>query len=505
MRLIHKIIITFSFGIFLLFTSSNSYSFENGVGKKKQDIASLMFLFSENNFYTIKKSDKTNSIENLRIAENNKDSIAVYKELAFSYATSAQPSLACEFIEKYVKASLDMAFITHSHFYQIAHSKPYRELTNKYVKKIDWWGIFCFYVAFVGIFVSIVLNLRKKTDKISGLLMGGFLFCHSLFMIHIGVYLMNYSYYYPHVYYMSTIFSLLYGPLIYFYFKRITSQYSLKKEDLLHLAPTFLLGALLFSVYTLTGEEKLRILLEGENPYLVLIMISKLISLLAYSIFLILIYVRNKKEQVKISKLMNNWQTRIIIFCLIYVVVYAMYVISIKQYVFSDYAFYLQISSTAFIVLYVSYSAFVRPSLFEKVKVIASKGIVKRNNSKYEKSGLTSSLSMELKSKLLYLLDEEKIYKQNDITLQKLSESLNTTRHNASQIVNEHFGLNFFELINKYRIEEAKELLKNKKYKDYAIIDIAYEVGFNNKVTFNKSFKKYNQITPSEYMKLFVL
>ncbi|MBQ0740043.1 hypothetical protein J9332_37740, partial [Aquimarina celericrescens] len=117
MRLIHKIIITFSFGIFLLFTSSNSYSFENGVGKKKQDIASLMFLFSENNFYTIKKSDKTNSIENLRIAENNKDSIAVYKELAFSYATSAQPSLACEFIEKYVKASLDMAFITHSHFY----------------------------------------------------------------------------------------------------------------------------------------------------------------------------------------------------------------------------------------------------------------------------------------------------------------------------------------------------------------------------------------------------
>nr|WP_247666498.1 helix-turn-helix domain-containing protein [Aquimarina sp. MMG015] len=81
---------------------------------------------------------------------------------------------------------------------------------------------------------------------------------------------------------------------------------------------------------------------------------------------------------------------------------------------------------------------------------------------------------------------------------------MDTTRHNTSQIINEHFNLNFFELINKYRIEEAKELLKGEKHKKFNIIDIAYEVGFNNKVTFNKSFKKYNNITPSEYVKSLV-
>nr|WP_231389236.1 MULTISPECIES: helix-turn-helix domain-containing protein [unclassified Aquimarina] len=160
-------------------------------------------------------------------------------------------------------------------------------------------------------------------------------------------------------------------------------------------------------------------------------------------------------------------------------------------------------------VLYISYSAFVQPSLFGKLRIVKSEDekeekILKNKNSKYEKSGLTPSLSLELKVKLLYLLKEEKIYKQNDITLHKVSLLLDTTRHNTSQIINEHFGLNFFELINKYRIEEAKEILKGEKYKGFNIIDVAYEVGFNNKVTFNKSFKKYNQITPSEYLKRFV-
>ncbi len=81
-----------------------------------------------------------------------------------------------------------------------------------------------------------------------------------------------------------------------------------------------------------------------------------------------------------------------------------------------------------------------------------------------------------------------------------MSQRLDTTRHNTSQVINEHFDLNFFELINKFRIEEALEILQNDRHKNLNIIDIAYEVGFNNKVTFNKSFKKYLSQTPSQYI-----
>ena len=86
----------------------------------------------------------------------------------------------------------------------------------------------------------------------------------------------------------------------------------------------------------------------------------------------------------------------------------------------------------------------------------------------------------------MYLLDDEKIYRQSDINLEKLMYMMETTRHNASQVINEHFGLNFFELMNKYRIAEALEILKDDSNK-LSIIQVAYEVGFNNKVTFNKS------------------
>ena len=61
--------------------------------------------------------------------------------------------------------------------------------------------------------------------------------------------------------------------------------------------------------------------------------------------------------------------------------------------------------------------------------------------------------------------------------------------------------MNFFELINKFRIDEAVRMIKDDKYKDFNIIEIAYEVGYNNKVTFNKSFKKLHGVTPTQYIK----
>jgi YesN/AraC family two-component response regulator len=60
--------------------------------------------------------------------------------------------------------------------------------------------------------------------------------------------------------------------------------------------------------------------------------------------------------------------------------------------------------------------------------------------------------------------------------------------------------MNFFELINKFRIEDAINLLEKDKNGNLHIIDIAYEVGYNNKVTFNKAFKKTTSLTPTQFI-----
>lgn len=409
------------------------------------------------------------------------------------------------YIEKYILASLDLDFVSHSNFWEIKNTETYQKLSNKYIVKIDTWSIFCFYVGFIGLFIAVVLNFRKRSDRVANLLMSIFVFIHSFFIIHISLMLTNYRLYVPHTMYMSTGFSLLYGPLIYFYFKRVTSRYIFKPIDLLHVLPTILLVVfLLIPVYLLPEAEKSRMQLLKSAPHTTLITVSKLISLIVYGFMVLQLYYKFVKNNTAISKVQFNWQRNIVSFSLLYVVVYSVYAVLIILRIFSGFVFNLQVALMSLLVLlYVSYTAFVKPSVFGKLKLVpgSDKSQEKIEFNKYEKSGLTESLSLELKHKLLQLLNEQKVYRQNDITLQKLAEMLDTTRHNASQIINEHFDLNFFDLINTYRIQEAMNILKKEKTKKLNIIDVAYEVGFNNKVTFNKSFNKYNQITPSEYVK----
>ena len=78
---------------------------------------------------------------------------------------------------------------------------------------------------------------------------------------------------------------------------------------------------------------------------------------------------------------------------------------------------------------------------------------------------------------------------------------MSSTRHNISQVINEHFGVSFFYFVNKYRIEEALRILSSDASTNLNIIDVAYDVGFNNKVTFNKAFKIKTSMTPTNYIK----
>ena len=116
---------------------------------------------------------------------------------------------------------------------------------------------------------------------------------------------------------------------------------------------------------------------------------------------------------------------------------------------------------------------------------------------KYKNSSLTDRMSEELKAKLNHLLETEKIYLQSELNLIKLADQLNIDRYSMSQVINEGFGKGFYELMNEYRIEEAKSILRDT---DKNIGDVIFEVGFNNHASFYKAFKKYTHTTPSQFI-----
>jgi AraC-like DNA-binding protein len=73
--------------------------------------------------------------------------------------------------------------------------------------------------------------------------------------------------------------------------------------------------------------------------------------------------------------------------------------------------------------------------------------------------------------------------------------------NHLSQVINAELNKSFFDFINEYRIAEAKRRLLDGRFEHYSILAIALEVGFNNKASFNRVFKKHTRMTPSDFVK----
>lgn len=100
--------------------------------------------------------------------------------------------------------------------------------------------------------------------------------------------------------------------------------------------------------------------------------------------------------------------------------------------------------------------------------------------------------------KLEQLMMDEKIYRQKDMTVEKVAKMINTNRTYLSKTINYQTGLSFNYYINSYRIEEAVRMLSDKE-NDTLIKTLAYDLGFKSLSTFYKLFQSVTGMTPSEF------
>jgi AraC-like DNA-binding protein len=118
---------------------------------------------------------------------------------------------------------------------------------------------------------------------------------------------------------------------------------------------------------------------------------------------------------------------------------------------------------------------------------------------KYRKSRQSAQEANRILIKLDHAVLADSLYREAGLTLPMLAAKVGTKPNVISQALNQTLGLNFFDYINGHRIDEAKRLLETGE--DGTILDIAYEVGFNSKSTFNAAFKKHTGQTPSLFRK----
>ena len=126
------------------------------------------------------------------------------------------------------------------------------------------------------------------------------------------------------------------------------------------------------------------------------------------------------------------------------------------------------------------------------------------DNSGCEAESFTQKLKPEHKEHIYNLIldamENDKVFMDRDISLNKLSAKINKNFTYVSLVINEYFCKSFFNLINEYRVNEARKLLSGSEAKKYTIESVAKMVGFNNQPTFNRVFKKHTGVTPSFFM-----
>ena len=122
-----------------------------------------------------------------------------------------------------------------------------------------------------------------------------------------------------------------------------------------------------------------------------------------------------------------------------------------------------------------------------------------RARQKDKKYSLPEDLVDEIKKRLFYVFEVEKIYRNDILSLNILAERLAIPSHQLSWIINNRIGKTFSDLLNHYRIEEVKKRLAGSQDRDKTILEIAFGAGFNTKSSFNKTFKTLTGKTPRDY------
>lgn len=101
-------------------------------------------------------------------------------------------------------------------------------------------------------------------------------------------------------------------------------------------------------------------------------------------------------------------------------------------------------------------------------------------------------------SKLVIMMETEKVWSNPDLTLVELASMLGTNRTTLSNLIQENGYDGFYALINTYRIREFLDIVERQEIS--GIHETFFDVGFRSKSTAIRYFRQQTGTSPSEYL-----
>ncbi len=326
---------------------------------------------------------------------------------------------------------------------------------------------------FHGIFIAILLWTHNKFSNYPGRILGVLMILLSL---RIGKsVVLEFTNNLELIYiYLGLCLLIFMGPLFYLYCKAIIHQQSsIQPKDLLHFLPGFffiLLGILIWDQPVTNVSVTIAVII-------LLILYAHLLVYLLKSKFQLINRTPNLPKSQKVKEWLNFLFYGLIL-------IWGIYVLNLFEekipYIIGPVLY----SLIVYLITYLAVSK-------EYLQVIS--GLI------YKTTGTDDKEVDYLFSRIENVVKEEKLFLNPDISLGMLSKILRVSPQRISLTINSKLGYNFNEYINRQRINQSLEIIKNPRSNSLTIASISIDSGFNSLSSFNTSFKKFVGKTPSAY------
>jgi len=376
------------------------------------------------------------------------------------------------------------------------------------------WAIVILFGAAQGLFLSVYL-FSKRENRNANKWLAFLLTAISLHLIEYAADITGITMHYP--FFIAITYPLLFwlGPFYYIYCRYLLDKfYKTTFKISLHFLPSLIVLLLMMPFYSMSNEAKVSLMSGIAQDGIIKIPTGQLIFMGAHVVQTVAYIFASYKFIGKKEKELKDFSSDVIVvkkiewlnaFSLYFSIYFLLYFIVVVLLTFiNSYQFqldYLLLLIMAISIYAIGYSAISNPEIFKAIPEFDLQSFELNKEAPVDGSR-NSNRFPELKEKLLQYMDSNKPYLKSDLKISELADSLGVPYYQLSQLINDEFLVNFYDFINKYRVEEAKKLLLEDS-RNYKILAIAYEVGFNSKATFNRVFKKTTDLTPSEFKEKF--
>jgi len=271
--------------------------------------------------------------------------------------------------------------------------------------------------------------------------------------------------------------------------------------DHLHFLPFFISVLLWINFYKLSGAEKIELLGSREGYFHVINYSGDIFLALQGIIYsMVVLYILKRYSQ-QIKNFISNTDKVLIrgiergttLLLISWIIGSVAVVLELFNVAVSVDLFFIVYLLIVIVIYWISYQAIKSPEIFKLDRIELYKGLE-------EDKRMQGTEELEkLNQKMISYIETEKPYLHPELSLQELANMLSLSRHQLSRLINNKHQKNFYEFINYYRTEEVKTLMTKPENMNLKIMSLAYDAGFNSKASFNRIFKQFTDMTPSQY------